>query len=199
MRWKVGASRTVHASHWLRMDMVEVTLPDGRRIDHEVPRMPRDGAATAVVVDERVLMIFRHRFIADRWGWELPGGAVEPDEEPHVGAAREVLEETGWEPGPLRHLTTFRPSSGWSDQRFHLFCADAAVRRGEPVEENEASRVEWRTLGDVRADLASGAIVDGLTQMGLAMVLARAAGIDLTGPDGWWDHGAPEFSSGAAS
>lgn len=52
----------------------------------------------AVVLDQqdRVLMMWRHRFVIDRWVWELPGGYVDGSEDPVVTAAREVEEETGW-------------------------------------------------------------------------------------------------------
>jgi 8-oxo-dGDP phosphatase len=192
MKWRTGSRRQIYKSHWLELDLVEVTLPDGRNLQHEIVRAPWDGAATLVVVDNKVLMIHRHRFIGDTWGWELPGGAVEDGENPSVAAAREVLEETGWKPGPLRHLASHRPSSGWSDQRFHLYSADAAEHIGPPSEQNEASRVAWRSIAEVQADLMSGAVPDGLSQLGLAFALSAAQGVDLAGPEGWWHHGGPQ-------
>jgi 8-oxo-dGTP pyrophosphatase MutT (NUDIX family) len=194
MRWTVHGERSIYRSHWLHFDIVDVELPDGTRLDHEVVRSPRDGAAT-VVLDERrgVLMIHRHRFIADRWGWELPGGMIEVSEDPADGAAREVLEETGWRPGPLQRLTTLHPSSGWSDQRFHIFLADGAERVGEPTERNESDRIEWRRPEQLAEDLRAGAIPDGLAQFGLAFALARLGGVDLT-PGGPWSNGTPAGS-----
>jgi len=52
---------------------------------------PVEGAQVAIVRRGRVLVQFRP------WppGWELPGGHVEPGEDPAVTAAREVAEETG--------------------------------------------------------------------------------------------------------
>ena len=53
---------------------------------------PIQGAQVAIVQRGRVLLQFRP------WppGWELPGGHVDPGEEPAVTAAREVTEETGY-------------------------------------------------------------------------------------------------------
>jgi 8-oxo-dGTP pyrophosphatase MutT (NUDIX family) len=70
-----------------------------------VLRLPR--AAVVVVLNDygEVLMMWRHRFIIDRWVWELPGGYIDDEQEdPAITAAREVEEETGWRPGPLRRL-----------------------------------------------------------------------------------------------
>ncbi len=53
---------------------------------------PVEGAQVAIVERGRVLLQLRP------WppGWELPGGHVEPDEDPAVTGARETEEETGY-------------------------------------------------------------------------------------------------------
>ena len=40
-------------------------------------RMPREAAGTIIVREGRVLLMYRHRFITDTWGWEIPAGAVD--------------------------------------------------------------------------------------------------------------------------
>ncbi len=70
------------------MRIASVELPDGVRFEQYVMRMPK--AAMMVVLDDRdrVLMMWQHRFVIDRWVWELPGGYVDRDEDPAVTAAR---------------------------------------------------------------------------------------------------------------
>src|ERR1044071_9873060 len=95
-QWIIHGERVVDDSRQAVLSIADVELPDGVRFEQYVLRVP--SAAMVVVLDDadRVLMMWRHRFIIDRWVWELPGGYLDPDEEPDACAAREVEEETGW-------------------------------------------------------------------------------------------------------
>jgi hypothetical protein len=95
MEWKVHGHQRIYASEWVNLEIADVELPDGQRLAHHVLRPPRTSVVVAMVdAAERVLMLWRHRFITDRWGWELPAGWVEPGEDPATAASREALEET---------------------------------------------------------------------------------------------------------
>jgi len=175
MKWTVHGERSVYASDRLQVNLADVELPDGRRFEHHLIRLP--AAAAGVVIAERepeprVLLLWRHRFITDTWGWEVPAGRIEPGETAVEGAAREALEETGWQPGPLRPLCRFFPSNGLSDQAFHVFVADGATYVGPPVDWYESQRVEWLTVAEVRRHLQSGDICDGLAMTALCYWLA---------------------------
>jgi 8-oxo-dGTP pyrophosphatase MutT (NUDIX family) len=122
--------------------------------------------------DRGVLLLWRHRFITDTWGWEIPAGAVDEGESPGEAAAREVREETGWQPGPLEHLVSYQPSNGLSDQRFHVFLARDAEHLGDPIDVGESERIEWRSPSDVRAHIARKEMPDGLSLTALLYALA---------------------------
>ncbi|MGX7827541.1 NUDIX hydrolase [Actinokineospora sp. 24-640] len=136
--------------------------------------MPK-AAMTVVLNDARthVLMIYRHRFIMDRWTWELPGGYVDPNEDPQLTAAREVEEETGWRPRTIRLLTTFQPLAGTADFENLIYVAEGAEDTGQGPDINEAARVEWIALDTVRDRIAKGEIIGAGTQLGLMFVLAE--------------------------
>jgi 8-oxo-dGTP pyrophosphatase MutT (NUDIX family) len=172
--WHEYGSRPVYSSPWVSVDLVDVGLPDGTRLDHHAVRLP-GPAAGVVVVDETetyVLLIWRHRFITDTWGWEIPAGRVEAGEELAVGAAREVLEETGWRPGPLRALVDFYPTTGLSDQRFSIWVAAGAQHEGDPTDRNEAARVEWIPISELRGLVRRRQLTDGLSLTGVLAYLA---------------------------
>jgi 8-oxo-dGTP pyrophosphatase MutT (NUDIX family) len=175
VRWTVHGERSLYDSEWVRLTLVDVELPSGKRFDHHVVRMPAP-AAGVVVSDpghDRVLLLWRHRFTTDTWGWEIPAGRVDDGETPAEAGARETLEETGWRPGPLRPLVSYHPYNGVSDGTFHLFAADAAELVGAPTDSDEAERVEWLPWPAVRAAIDAGQVGDGLSLTALLWVLAH--------------------------
>lgn len=172
MRWTVHGERSLYDSEWVSLRLVDVELPTGERFEHHVVRIPAQAAAVIVCDPARgILLMRRHRFITDAWGWELPGGRIDEGESPAQAAARETLEETGWRLGPLRPLFAFHPIAGLSDQRFHVFAADGAEYVHEP-DGVEAERVEWVGLERVRELIRRGEVTEGFSLTGLLWFLA---------------------------
>ncbi|WP_131740888.1 NUDIX hydrolase [Actinomadura roseirufa] len=174
MRWTVHGERSIYDSPWMNVRLADVELPDGRRFDHHLVRVRPAAGVIAVDGRGRVLLIWRHRFITDRWGWEIPGGRVEDGEDPAEAAAREVVEETGYRAGPLRPLLEVRASPGVHDGVHHIFRADGAERVGEPTDV-EAERIAWVPLSAALDLAARGEIGSGSTLCGLLYLQAQEA------------------------
>jgi 8-oxo-dGTP pyrophosphatase MutT (NUDIX family) len=178
--------KEVYSSWWMTLRIDDVERPDGSHTAHEVVRGP-DAAGIVVLSPSRgALMIWRHRFMPDTWGWEIPGGAIEPGERPEEAARRECLEETGWRVvGPTRHLSTHHPSVGLVNQTFHVYFASAAEYVGKPSDSNEAADVAWLPIEQVVDALSSGSITDAFTQLGVTLALARAGYGRLFAESAW--------------
>ena len=174
MRWTVHGERFVYESDWMSMSLVEVEPPGSEPFEHHVVRMPRAAAGTVVwdPASRRVLLLWRHRFITDRWGWEIPAGGLDEGEGPDDGARRETLEESGWRPLALEPLASYNPMPGGVDQTFHLFLATGAEEVGAPTDPTESERVEWVPLDTVREAIVDGRIVEGMSITALSLALA---------------------------
>jgi 8-oxo-dGTP pyrophosphatase MutT (NUDIX family) len=170
--WLQRGERVLYDSAWVQLAIADVLLPDGTQVDHHLVRLPRPAAGTVIVADGAVLLMYRHRFITDTWGWEIPAGMVDDGETIAAAAIREALEESGWEPINVEPLCAFRPAVGVMDQTFHIFVTRDAVHRGDPVDVNEAARIEWHSVAAVLAMLGSGEINDGLSFGALSFALA---------------------------
>jgi 8-oxo-dGTP pyrophosphatase MutT (NUDIX family) len=174
VEWVVHGERRLYENRWVSLDQVEVELPDGDRFWHHVVRMQRIGAV--LVLDEdasQVLLLRRHRFIAGTWGWEVPTGIVEPDEDGAAAASREVEEETGHRVENLQLLFTYQPCIGIADTPHELFVARGAKRVGPPTDINEASEVAWFDGAGVERLLSTGEVHDGTTLLALVEFVRR--------------------------
>ncbi len=176
METHVFGERTLYVSRWVRLVLVDVETPDGRRFEHHVVRLARVAIAVVLDGEDRVLLMWRHRFVPDAWGWELPGGIVEDGEDAAAAAARETEEETGWRPGQLRPLTSFQPMVGMVDTPHDVFLAESATKVGEPTDQEEAGRVEWVALADVPDLIEKGLVAGSGSLVGLLQVLALRHG-----------------------
>lgn len=173
--------RTVYDNRWVRLGMVDVEPPDGRRFEHHVVHLNR--VAIALIVNERdeVLMLWRYRFATEEWGYELLGGIVDGDEESAATAAREAGEESGWKPlGEPEHLVSFEPVPGMVTSQFDVYLWHGASYIGDPTDEEEAGTVEWVPLERVieltqrRELLGSGTLVALLYYLALRRTVSAA-------------------------
>ena len=173
MRWTIHGERAVYESPWVSVHLVDVEVPSHARFEHHVVRVPRPAVGCVVHDPDRgVLLLWRHRFITDTWGWEIPAGGVDEGESLEAAAARETLEETGWRPGPVERMLSYHPSNGLTNQRFHLYYARGAEHVGDPTDPGESERVEWVPVADVRRIVGAGEVGDGLSVTALMYALA---------------------------
>ena len=78
MQWKVVSERSLYRDQWVDVRCADIELPNGSHLDHRL--IHTHASAGVVVVNDagRVLLLWRHRFITDTWGWEIPAGWADP-------------------------------------------------------------------------------------------------------------------------
>ncbi|HEY8456815.1 MAG TPA: hypothetical protein VIL34_14590 [Actinopolymorphaceae bacterium] len=74
MQWINHGEQTVYENPWLTVNIADVELPDGRHLKHTVIRERPVVLCAALNDRDEVLLLYRHRFIPNTWGWEVPGG-----------------------------------------------------------------------------------------------------------------------------
>jgi 8-oxo-dGTP pyrophosphatase MutT (NUDIX family) len=173
--WIIHSERVIDDSRQTVLSVAAVELPDETRFEQYVLRVP--PSATVVVLDERdwVLLLRRHRFVIDRWVWELPGGCMDPAELPEETAAREVLEETGWRPRSIERLASFQPMTSMIDSENHVFLARGADDTGQARDINEAYEIGWIELDEAIRLTETGEIAGAGSVVGLLKVWALRA------------------------
>lgn len=144
---------------WLRIRAVEKVMPTGLqatfylRQEHNVAVcLPMTPQGTVILVEQ-----FRHG--PDRSLYEIPGGLIDPGEDPLAAGAREALEETGYA-GEVQAL-----GSGWmsaySTARKFTYLMRNAKRMAEPqTDDVEFVRVVEASMDEFRALVLSGELTD---------------------------------------
>ncbi|MFD0970985.1 NUDIX hydrolase [Plantactinospora endophytica] len=173
--WRLHAERLVDDGRRARLSIADIELPDGVRFEQYVIRAPSAAMVAVLDAQQRLLLMRRHRFVFDRWVWELPGGYVDDGEQPAECAVREVEEETGWRPEAVEPLLSFQPWVGMADAENLLFLARRAELTGTPVDANEAEQVEWIPLDEARDLVSRGEIVGAGTVIAVLELVARSA------------------------
>lgn len=179
-RWRTFGERAIYESPWMWLGQVDVELPDGERFWHHIVRLHRAAMMVLIDDEDRVLMMWRHRFLPDRWGWEIPGGMVDEGEGPAEAAQRELTEETGYRAGQVEPLITFQPMVGQVDSEHHVFVGREPERIGDPTDTGEVAQIEWVPLKSVPEMIAVGEIWNSGSLVALMRLLMRGG---WTAPD----------------
>jgi 8-oxo-dGDP phosphatase len=172
-RWRTFGERVVYDDPSVWVGQVDIELPGGERHWRQVIRLHRTAILVLLNDHDQVLMLLRHRFVPDRWGWELPGGLVDEDEEPADAAIRELEEETGYRVEYIEHLVTFRPMSGMVDAEHFAFIGRNPARVSDPTDLSESARVEWVPLESVPGMIDAAEIWDAGSLVALSRVFMK--------------------------
>jgi len=94
---------------------------------------------------------------------EIPGGMVEPGEDPGAAATRELEEETGYRPAEVLPLGFVHPNPAFQANRCHSFLALGCERvHGGRPDAGEDIRVELRRREEIARLIHDGEITHSL-------------------------------------
>ncbi len=161
------------------------------RVRRDVNLNPRNGRAHDFYVIEapdwinvvpltpagEVVLIEQYRHGTDEITLEIPGGMVDPGETPRESAARELLEETGYEATELVALGRTRPNPAIQNNWIHTFLARDVQYRGEPrFDGTEHTVVRLVPLARIPSLIAEGRITHSLVVVGFHWLALHESG-----------------------
>lgn len=155
------------------VNALELVDANGQPISREVIRHPGAVVLLPRLDDGRIVLIENHRHTVGETLLELPAGTIDPGETPEQTATRELTEETGYTAAKLEKLHEFYSCPGICDELMHLYLA-TELTAGEPDRE-ATEEIENRIVrqDEIAGLIASGAVRDAKTLVGLYALLSR--------------------------
>ncbi len=153
----------------LRRD--KVVEPSGVRTTREVITHPGSVVVLPVLPDGRIVMIRQYRHATRQYLWELVAGRKEPEETPKQGAARELLEETGYRAKRFKVFLDVFPTPGFLEERMYLLLAEGLTAGEAQPEEDEKIEVRPFKVKDLKQMIKSGRLKDAKSIAGLLYYL----------------------------
>ena len=97
-------------------------------------------AILALTPDNQVITSLQFRPGRERHIYELPGGGINPDEDPEDAARRELLEESGYVPGELVALGSFSWDAYTNLTSYYFLATNCRPAEREDIDALEAEQ-----------------------------------------------------------
>lgn len=129
MKWEILERKAVIEKPWLHVEASRCRLPDGTVIDpFYVYHMPDFVVVAALTKEGKLILVRQYRHGVEKVLLEFPAGMIEDGETPEQAAARELLEETGYQAKSLEFLFKTAPNATNCDNYAYCFLARDAER-----------------------------------------------------------------------
>jgi len=163
MDWQRTEPTKITKVGWRTIVTKTFTLPDGKSADFDTVNHEDFSAAgiIALTKDNKVITGRQFRPGPEQFMDEIPGGLVDPGEDPETAARREMMEETGYKAGSLKFLGAFHRDSGDNGKWYYYLATDCELINDNPENgEHEFIEVILKTIPEFITDAKKGMLTD---------------------------------------
>jgi len=161
--WHTVSSRPIYANPWIRVREDIAAMPDGRHTLYGVVECRPAVGVLAFPAKDTIVLVGQYRYVARRFLWEIPTGAMNDGESEIDAAQRELAEEAGYRAGRLEKLCAFDTSKSVVDETAHLYVATDLTKADGESDETEFIEVTTVPFQSALAMVERGEIRDGMT------------------------------------
>jgi ADP-ribose diphosphatase len=164
---KVVRSKVIYQGAVFGVRRDEVVEPTGIRATRELVTHSGSVVVLPVLPDRRILLIRQYRHAARQFMWELVAGRMDPGENPRQGAARELIEETGYRAKRFRVFLDVFPTPGFVEERMYILLAEGLTPGEAEPEEDEKITSKAFTRRELESMIRRGKLHDAKSIAGL--------------------------------
>ena len=168
---KILKSQAIYQGPVFGIRRDEVIEPTGIRTTREVITHSGSVVVLPVLPDGRVVLIRQYRHAARQYLWELVAGRMDHGETPKQGAARELIEETGYRAKKFTVFLDVFPSPGFLEERMYILLAEGLTLGEAQPEEDEKIISRAYKPSELREMIRRGQLCDAKSVAGILYYL----------------------------
>jgi ADP-ribose pyrophosphatase len=168
---KILGSEVIYQGRVFGLRRDEVVEPSGVRATREVITHPGSVVVLPVLANGKIVMIRQYRHATRQYLWELVAGRKEPEESPEEGAARELLEETGYRAKKFKVILEFFPTPGFLEEKMFLLLAEGLTAGQAEPEEDEKIETRAYSVNELKKMMKKGELQDAKSLAGILYYL----------------------------
>ncbi len=154
----------------VNMRVDEALLPDGTVALREVVEHNGGVCIVALTDEDEIYLVRQFRYPYSEVIYEIPAGKRDGDEDPLMGAVRELKEETGTTAEKIIPIGQLYPSPGYCGEVIYMFAATGLSEGEKQLDEDEFLEAEKLPFKRVVDMIMSGEIKDAKTQAAVLKV-----------------------------
>lgn len=163
-RWKKLGVRTLARTKIFELQSVEFQHPSRPAPREFVVINATDWVnVVALTTAHELVLVRQFRYGIDGFSLEIPGGMIDPGEDPLAAGLRELKEETGYAGGQARLLGSVHPNPAMQNNRCHfVFVEGVQLTSSLAWDENEEMEITTLPVDEVYALAYAGRISHAL-------------------------------------
>ena len=176
--WKIKDSTQVYSNKWISVTEHQVVNPSGNEGIYGVVHFKNTAVGVFPLDDENnTWLVGQYRFPLNKYCWEIPEGGAPAGEDPKVGAARELEEETGLRASSYTKIVEMHLSNSVSDEYAVVYLAQGLTQHTATPEDTEQLTIKKLPFEEVYQMVLRGDITDSMSVAAILKVKLILSGL----------------------
>lgn len=155
-------------------DIFEATIREGELVyKREIVYHKGSCVIVPVFADKTVGLVKQYRHAAGKYLLEIPAGTLNLNEDPQLGAARELEEEIGVRAAKIEKLTEFYVSPGFLTEKMFVYLATDLTESKQNLDDDEVLTIERLSFPEIFRMIEANEFEDAKTMLSLILAGAK--------------------------